>query len=195
MIQSVSTAEHKTEYLRRLSGKPYFEAVLGTHLRLFGQHPASGWAFYLLPGTAVLELRGGSAVVCGALPGGSAGEDAREELAAFPFGAAQSPDILLGYPKGAGISIAVRTLSAELIVCDEIGGFEEAEEIVRAHICGVPLLASAHAATAAELLARPGMRLLHDARCFGAYVGLSRRNGARNFDYDVLSWEAADALL
>lgn len=121
--------------------------------------------------------------------------DAREELAAFPFGAAQSPDILLGYPKGAGISIAVRTLSAELIVCDEIGGFEEAEEIVRAHICGVPLLASAHAATAAELLARPGMRLLHDARCFGAYVGLSRRNGARNFDYDVLSWEAADALL
>ena len=83
MIQSVSTAEHKTEYLRRLSGKPYFEAVLGTHLRLFGQHPASGWAFYLLPGTAVLELRGGSAVVCGALPGGSAGEDAREELAGF----------------------------------------------------------------------------------------------------------------
>ena len=83
MIQSVSTAEYKTEYLRRLSGKPYFEAVLGTHLRLFGQHPASGWAFYLLPGTAVLELRGGSAVVCGALPGGSAGEDAREELAGF----------------------------------------------------------------------------------------------------------------
>ena len=83
MIQSVSTAEHKTEYLRRLSGKPYFEAVLGTHLRLFGQHPASGWAFYLLPGTAVLELRGGSAVVCGALSGGSAGEDAREELAGF----------------------------------------------------------------------------------------------------------------
>ena len=73
MIQSVSTAEHKTEYLRRIANKPYFEAVLGTHLRLFGQHPASGWAFYLLPGTAVLELRGGSAVLCGALPGGEAG--------------------------------------------------------------------------------------------------------------------------
>ena len=70
MIQSVSTAEHKTEYLRRLSGKPYFEAVLGTHLRLFGQHPASGWAFYLLPGTAVLELRGGSAAAA-CVPGGA----------------------------------------------------------------------------------------------------------------------------
>ena len=83
MIQSVSTAEDKTEYLRRLSGKPYFEAVLGTHLHLFGNHPASGWAFYLLPGSAVLELRGGSAVLCGALPGGEAGEDAREELTGF----------------------------------------------------------------------------------------------------------------
>ena len=54
MIQSVSTAEDKTEFLRRLSGKPYFEAVLGTHLRLFGSHPASGWAFYLLPGSAII---------------------------------------------------------------------------------------------------------------------------------------------
>ena len=61
MIQSVSTAEDKTEYLRRLSGKPYFESTLGTHLHLFGNHPASGCAFYLLPGSAVLELRGGDA--------------------------------------------------------------------------------------------------------------------------------------
>ena len=65
MIQSVSTAEHKTEYLRRIANKPYFEAVLGTHLRLFGKHPASGWAFYLLPGTAVLELRGGNLLTDG----------------------------------------------------------------------------------------------------------------------------------
>ena len=83
MIQSVSTAEDKTEYLRRIAHKPYFESTLGTHLHLFGNHPASGWAFYLLPGSAVLELRGGSAVLCGALPGGEAGEDAREELMGF----------------------------------------------------------------------------------------------------------------
>ena len=52
MIQSVSTAEDKTEFLRRIAHKPYFESTLGTHLRLFGSHPASGWAFYLLPGSA-----------------------------------------------------------------------------------------------------------------------------------------------
>lgn len=83
MIQAVSTPELQTEYLRRLTGKPYFEATLGTHLRLFGQHPASGWAFYLLPGSAVLELRGGSTVLCGTLPGGEEGDDAREELRGF----------------------------------------------------------------------------------------------------------------
>ncbi|WP_455500758.1 hypothetical protein [Gemmiger sp.] len=83
MIQSVTTPEHKTEYLRRIAGKPYFEAVLGTHLNLFVEHPAAGWAFYLLPGSAVLELRGGSAALCGKLPDGEAGEDAREELAGF----------------------------------------------------------------------------------------------------------------
>ena len=83
MIQSVSTPQQRAEYLRRIAGKPYFEAVLGTHLHLFGPHPASGWSFYLLPGTAVLELRGGSAVLCGALPGREAGDEAREELQGF----------------------------------------------------------------------------------------------------------------
>lgn len=83
MIQSASTSELQTEFLRRIAHKPYFESTLGTHLHLFGNHPASGWAFYLLPGSAVLELRGGSAVLCGALPGGEAGEDAREELTGF----------------------------------------------------------------------------------------------------------------
>ena len=104
-------------------------------------------------------------------------------------------DILSGYPRGVGISIAARTLSAQLIVCDEIGDLREAREIVEAHNCGVPLLASAHAANESELLARPGMRLLHEARCFGAYVRVRRRPGAFEFDYDVQEWEAADALL
>ena len=104
-------------------------------------------------------------------------------------------DLLSGYPRGLGISIAARTLSAQLIVCDEIGDLKEAKEIVEAHSCGVPLLASAHAADVGELLARPGLRLLHEARCFGAYVRVIRRAGAFSFDYDICDWEAADARL
>ncbi len=72
MIQSASTPELQTEFLRRITHKPYFESTLGTHLHLFGNHPASGWAFYLLPGSAVLELRGAAPLTLWELPKGRA---------------------------------------------------------------------------------------------------------------------------
>lgn len=121
--------------------------------------------------------------------------DTRGELCYGLGGKELLLDVLSGYPRGLGIAVAVRTLSAQLIVCDEIGDLAEAREIVEAHSCGVPLLASAHASHVEELLARPGIRLLHEARCFGAYVGLSRREDGSGFDYDVLDRESADALL
>lgn len=83
MIQSVTTPAHRAEFARRIRRKPYFEATMGTHYALFGAHPASGWRFYLLPGQAVLALRGGTATLCGALPTGEAGEEATEELRGF----------------------------------------------------------------------------------------------------------------
>lgn len=82
MIQAVTTQEHREAFAARLAGKPYFEATMGTELALFGAHPASGWQFYLLPGNAALALRGGTATLCGTLPGGPAGE-AAEELQGF----------------------------------------------------------------------------------------------------------------
>ena len=94
-------------------------------------------------------------------------------------------DILSGYPRGLGVSIATRTLSAELIVTDEIGDLEEARELLAAQSAGVALLASAHAATLDQLLSRPTVRLLHDAALFGAYVGLSRRPEAFDFAYNI----------
>lgn len=83
MIQAVTTPAYRAEFARRLAGKPYFEATMGTQCALFGSHPASGWQFYLLPGTGVLSLRGGTANLCGALPPGEAGEEAAEELQGF----------------------------------------------------------------------------------------------------------------
>jgi stage III sporulation protein AA len=121
--------------------------------------------------------------------------DTGDELMGAPELAGLSVDVLSGYPKGLGISVATRTLAAELIVCDEIGDMEEAREIVQAHNCGVPLLASAHAAEIGELLVRPGPRLLHEAHCFGAYVRLFRRPEAFDFDYRVWKWKEADAYL
>ena len=93
-------------------------------------------------------------------------------------------DVLSGYPRRLGIEIATRTLNAELMICDEIGDIDEAMALVSSHNCGVPLIASAHAGSVEQLMSRTGIRLLHEAKIFGAYVGISR-DGRGDFNYDV----------
>ena len=41
---------------------------------------------------------------------------------------------------------------------------------------------------------RPQNTLLHEARVFGAYIGISRARGLFSYTYDVLDWEDADAF-
>lgn len=96
-------------------------------------------------------------------------------------------DILRGYPRARGVEIATRTMSAQLMVCDEIGDVEEAAALVSAHHGGVPLVATAHGGSVEELLRRTGLRMLHKARLFGAYVGI-RRDGRGDFIYRTTEW-------
>ncbi len=74
--------------------------------------------------------------------------DTRGELSAFPRDALA--DVLAGYPKAQGAEIAVRTLSPEVLVMDEIGA-KEVSALSSLSAFGVPLVASAHAETAQEL--------------------------------------------
>ena len=120
--------------------------------------------------------------------------DTRGELCTLAGDQTLLLDMLSGYPRGRGIGIATRTMAAQVIICDEIGDLAEAQEIVAAHTGGVPLIATAHARNVRELLSRPGMRLLHEARCFGAYVGVARAGGDFAYSFDVTEWEAADAF-
>ena len=116
--------------------------------------------------------------------------DTRGELDFAQEGDELCLDVLSGYPRRAGIEIATRSMNAQLIVCDEIGDYEEAMALVSSHNCGVPLIASAHAGSLSELLSRTGIRLLHEAGIFGAYVGI-RRAPKMDFSYDVTLWESA----
>jgi stage III sporulation protein AA len=110
--------------------------------------------------------------------------DTRGELSFAADSENMCLDILSGYPKALGIEIATRSLSAEVMICDEIGDLEEAMALVSSHNCGVPLIASAHAGNIDELLRRTSIRLLHEAEIFGAYVGITRADGGE-FNYDV----------
>jgi stage III sporulation protein AA len=110
--------------------------------------------------------------------------DTREELSGDFIGARCEMDILSGYGKAEGIEIATRTLSPDLIVCDEIGGYEEAESILSVASAGVPLLASAHGDSLEEVLSRGAIRILADAKIFGAYIGVNKDTVGR-YTYTV----------
>jgi stage III sporulation protein AA len=63
-------------------------------------------------------------------------------------------DVLDGYPKAEGIILAVRTLSPEIIICDEIGSDREVAAVEQGLNTGVNLIASIHAGSAEELMRR-----------------------------------------
>ena len=86
--------------------------------------------------------------------------DERGEIAAVQNGVPQfdvgtQTDIFDSYPKAEGIETAVRVMSPEWIVCDELGGAAECEAILHTAQTGVGMIASVHAGSIAELYAKP----------------------------------------
>ena len=102
--------------------------------------------------------------------------DTRGELCPTSEGDLLCP--LTGYPRGAGLELALRTLSPEVVVLDEIG-FEEAHAVREAARAGVPLLASLHASQIEDLPhSRAGRALLAS----GAFPLLCMIRGRGIFD-------------
>lgn len=89
--------------------------------------------------------------------------DEREEL--FSEDSALLIDRLIGYPKAIGAEIAVRTLSPELLILDELGT-EEANALSSLTAFGVRTVASAHGRCGEELLNNPALVPLFQAGIF-----------------------------
>lgn len=91
--------------------------------------------------------------------------DERSEIAAVQNGIPRKNvggmcDVLDKYPKGEGMMIALRSLSPQLIICDEIGTKSDVEAMLQAMNAGVPVIGSAHANDAVQLLNRPQIKYL-----------------------------------
>lgn len=69
--------------------------------------------------------------------------DERNEIAGG-FDVGINTDVLSGFSKEEGIEIASRTLSPDLIICDEIGSVKEVDEIRKAFSNGVNFAVSLH---------------------------------------------------
>lgn len=106
--------------------------------------------------------------------------DERGEIAATFQGQPQNDlgpccDVLDGYPKGEGIMQAVRCLSPDVVICDEIGGEEDEKAVELSLNAGVTVIASAHAGSFDELLARPQTARLIASGAFKKAVRLAGR--------------------
>ena len=86
-------------------------------------------------------------------------------------------DVLTGYPKKEGIICALRSLSPDIIICDEVGDIEEVSAIEQGLNCGVKFIVSVHASSRDELILRPQIRRLIKSGCFDKIVLLN--NAAR----------------
>lgn len=85
-------------------------------------------------------------------------------------------DVLFGYPKAQGISMAVRTLSPDVIICDEIGQNYEIDEMLIGMNSGVKFILTVHASSYDELKRKSIYKRLLTNSYFNNIVFLSGSN-------------------
>lgn len=110
--------------------------------------------------------------------------DERGELAAMHRGSAQHDvgvrtDVLDGCVRDAGILTALRVLTPEYIICDEISTQQDVNAVMQAAGCGVNFAASCHAGTAEDIYRRPVLRPLMEAGIFRYCILLGEAGSVR----------------
>lgn len=106
--------------------------------------------------------------------------DERGELGSSVQGQPQndlgiSCDLLSGYPRAEGILQAMRVLSPEYVLCDELGSEGDAQAVEAGMFAGAGMIASIHAGSRRELLSRPLCRRMLETGAFSRVVLLSGR--------------------
>lgn len=113
--------------------------------------------------------------------------DERGEIGASFSGVEQNDigintDLITSYPKDEGIMIGLRSFSPDIIICDEVSTYEEAQAIVSGVNSGVCFALSIHARNEKELKNKPVFRMLLDTGGFenilllsGLYIGSTEK--------------------
>lgn len=84
-------------------------------------------------------------------------------------------DVLFGFPKAKGITMAVRTLSPDIIICDEVGT-DETEAIIDAMNTGAVFILSIHAKNYEELKNKKIYKKMYEQNCISNVVFLKGCN-------------------
>ncbi|MBQ4568900.1 MAG: Flp pilus assembly complex ATPase component TadA [Ruminococcus sp.] len=96
-------------------------------------------------------------------------------------------DVLNGYPRAEGIEQAVRVLSPQYVVCDELGSDEDIKAIISGVNSGVKFISTIHAASKEELLSRKNAVALLNTKAFENVVFLKGREspGEISCSYEI----------
>lgn len=110
--------------------------------------------------------------------------DERGEIAAVHRGVPQhniglKTDVLDGYPRSVGILTALRVMTPQYIICDEISTQQDVQAILQAAGCGVFFAASCHAGSMDELYHRSVLLPLFHAQVFQHCVFLENNGHVR----------------
>lgn len=111
--------------------------------------------------------------------------DSREEITPFMDRSQISSDIFVSYPKGLAIEIATKSMTPELIICDEISSFEEATAVLQATGSGVRIVATCHASSLNELLSKEILKDIFSHRIFDYAIGVKRKYGSSKYEFSL----------
>ncbi len=119
--------------------------------------------------------------------------DERSELAGCYLGIPQldvgpRTDVLDSCSKAVGMMIAVRAMSPQVIITDELGRKEDVDAVQECTNAGVSIVSSIHAGTIEELHNRPIMKDLIETRAFKNVILLSRRRGPGTIE-KIVRWD------
>lgn len=91
----------------------------------------------------------------------------------------ENTDVLINYPKSEAIETAVRTLSPDMVFCDETVSEAECEQIIRALACGVNFALTVHCGSQSDLLKRGVTKYLLESGYFGTvfFLGTKENTG------------------
>lgn len=86
--------------------------------------------------------------------------DSRRELSPTGLSALPYCDVLSGYEKAYGIICAIRSLSPQMVICDELSTVEEVKAVSQGFASGAEFTLSVHAKDAEELVKRAAFTAL-----------------------------------
>lgn len=114
--------------------------------------------------------------------------DERSEIGACANGVPQMDigirtDIMDNCPKSIGIMMAIRSMAPEVIICDEIGTYEDMKSVLMAVNCGVNIITTIHGFGIEDLYNRDVFKDITQNNVFEKAIILDSTKGAGSVKY------------